>query len=353
MVGTADAFEMIKWEDSLSVQTPEVPPTLDPSSASAPVLLKRLLNDKRKFFIDHLILPGSSHLHEDCLEMVYAMLLTKVVILPEDRGLLSAQTNRMDSAPILGAPVLKREDDPMVRNVKTAIADAVRDAVPMLGKDKEPPVLLPCIISMQYVTTGLYELKNSPSRSNQLRYRDLCQHMENLMGLTFDVNLQEGQPVIFFYSAQQDNIPIPFHLAAGAHYEAVMVLATLFAFGGKTVILDEPGKSFHPTLMRELRDLVMNSPSLQNCHILLITHSSDMISERVLPCAHRCTFRPRTIPTAPSIMAGTSIVALGILTSPAKLSSNFAARMEMITVALRQADAETKALKAVGFQASL
>lgn len=72
----------------------------------------------------------------------------------------------------------------------------------------------------------------------------------------------------------------------GGMYEVLMVLLPLYFPGVTTVLLDEPGKSLHPTMKETLRQTLL---SVTDRSVVIITHAQELLSEENITRVRRIT----------------------------------------------------------------
>ena len=69
----------------------------------------------------------------------------------------------------------------------------------------------------------------------------------------------------------------PIELAAAGLFELLMVVASLVASHGQTILLDEPALNLHPSVQRRLAELFQESIDVNSNQLVTITHSPYMV----------------------------------------------------------------------------
>lgn len=83
----------------------------------------------------------------------------------------------------------------------------------------------------------------------------------------------------------QNNKAFRLNCSPGGAYEILMVLCSIYGFEADTIILDEPGKTLHPSFRKKLGNYIKQD----NEHsYLVVTHSPDLISNELLYSILRC-----------------------------------------------------------------
>lgn len=77
----------------------------------------------------------------------------------------------------------------------------------------------------------------------------------------------------FVVELRNTDISTPLDLSAGGIAESLLLATAIGGQNGKTILLDEPGQRMHPTLQRNLLELIHESIENRNNQFLIITHS--------------------------------------------------------------------------------
>lgn len=99
------------------------------------------------------------------------------------------------------------------------------------------------------------------------------------------VDIKAKRPEIQFQDTTS-GIVFDLKTSLGGAYEIIMVLSAIHGFDAETIILDEPGKTLHPSLRKKLRDYIIED---KEHSYLIVTHTSDLISEDLLESILRCS----------------------------------------------------------------
>lgn len=228
--------------------------------------------------------------------MFVHVLRKRVVILAEDRGLLAMLREPIKSAGSRSTAVRRKSgrSDSRVSASSTRVDREPSDTMDDSTPDSEAPFLS---VTLNTVTDMLFTAKNHIDVDEHDRFVSVCERLSELLGnirMNVVLNQATGRKEVIFFEGEEprNGLPVTCEQAAGAHYEALMVVAAIFGFSrAKTIILDEPGRSFHPPLQRNLRELIFASQEAQalNASILVVTHSPDMLSEESFNYIYRCT----------------------------------------------------------------
>ncbi len=100
-----------------------------------------------------------------------------------------------------------------------------------------------------------------------------------------NIKIKAKRPEIQFQDTKS-GISFSLKTSPGGAYEIIMVLSAIHGFEADTVILDEPGKTLHPSLRKKLRDYIKLDKERT---YLLVTHTSDLISDELLDSILRCS----------------------------------------------------------------
>ena len=182
------------------------------------------------------------------------------------------------------------------------IHSLLQDRICILTEDRGllPPIG-PCCLSLSSLARRSYTL----STEQVDRWEKICEKFSQFFpNVQVDVTLREGRmidsagdeqsitgmPEILFQefsrslddeALENDRPERTFTIpdAPSGMYEVLMVLLALFELEATTVILDEPGKSLHPTKQSLLRKKIAKKT---NRTVITITHSAEMISEATI-----------------------------------------------------------------------
>jgi hypothetical protein len=113
--------------------------------------------------------------------------------------------------------------------------------------------------------------------------------------------LRNGKEVAFFETNERNAYSMVVN--ASGYYEALFISIALSVSGASTILLDEPGRSFHPYWMQRLHHMIFVSPIYADKTIIVATHSPHFISEYSIPFIARCVKRDGLSTVIPLIEA--------------------------------------------------
>ena len=182
------------------------------------------------------------------------------------------------------------------------------------------------ILTLNSIINILFTKKNSFDPDEHVSFQKIQDSFSELLDIKFDVVLEqkntlefirkpvslvlhpdnqqlslEGSKILDIYQ-EQGFIPIQYpkivfykgeesfdlNHAPGGAYELLMILTTLEITEADTILLDEPGKTLHPTLIQQLR----NYMALFNKKkaLLIVTHSPYLIHHKELNKIVHCNY---------------------------------------------------------------